>query len=33
VALIKALGGGWDAATLPAIQGESHPQSGAATGQ
>jgi NodT family efflux transporter outer membrane factor (OMF) lipoprotein len=33
VALIKALGGGWNAATLPALRGESHSQSGAATGQ
>jgi NodT family efflux transporter outer membrane factor (OMF) lipoprotein len=33
VALIKALGGGWNAATLPSLQGESHPQFGAATGQ
>jgi NodT family efflux transporter outer membrane factor (OMF) lipoprotein len=33
VALIKALGGGWNAATLPALRGESHSQSAAATGQ
>jgi NodT family efflux transporter outer membrane factor (OMF) lipoprotein len=33
VALIKALGGGWNAATLPVVHGESHSQSAAATGQ
>jgi NodT family efflux transporter outer membrane factor (OMF) lipoprotein len=33
VALIKALGGGWNAATLRSVQGEGHSQFGAATGQ